>query len=301
MQQNLMFQKNQYVWREFARGLCLIYDGQPESAPQKLQQTILDERGRADFDVKCNGISSCNWLQSKINHFGYSVNSQQDMCIISHNLDNIERSDKGFSEDYYALFDGYNFKIFYKNNVLKTWAAVSGRGKTATDSRRTICQNPEYQSCALVGPIPSGEYYINQNDIEYWENIKIGNYNTNTKKFNIGLTTIGVPYKRPDHSKVWGDARVLLNLFEQTNLYGRKPDMYIHGGDYAGSAGCIDLTNNIMAFANWFDIQTDFSSLKVIVDYGPNINICKDCDKNEDCEPCRCIKDEEVEEKCKYI
>ncbi len=292
--------KNQYVWREFARGLCLIYDGQPEPAPLKAQQTILDERGRADFDVKCNGISSCDWLQSKISHFGYSVNPQQDTCVISHNLDNIEHSDKGFSDDYYALFDGHNFTIFYKNNVLKSWPAVSGRGKTPKDSRPTICQRPEYQSCEKVGPIPAGEYYINQNDIEYWENIKIGNYNTNTRKIAIGSRGIGVPYRRPDHSESWGDARVLLNPFDETNLYGRKPDMYIHGGDYAGSAGCIDLIGRIMDFMNWFDVQTDFSSLKVIVDYGSNVNVCKYCDENEPCYPCRCIKDEEVEEKCEY-
>lgn len=42
------------------------------------------------------------------------------------------------------------------------------------------------------------------------------------------------------------------SLAKETNTYGRD-DFSIHGGTEPGSAECIDLTNYIDNFTNWFE------------------------------------------------
>lgn len=64
----------------------------------------------------------------------------------------------------------------------------------------------------------------------------------------------------------WGIFRVPLEPKEGTNTYNRT-DMYIHGGTYNGSAGCIDCGNN-----NWLfkEIRDTKQNIPVEIDYGKN-------------------------------
>ncbi|HIU65485.1 MAG TPA: peptidoglycan-binding protein [Candidatus Enterousia avicola] len=49
----------------------------------------------------------------------------------------------------------------------------------------------------------------------------------------------------------WGKHRVWLEPSKETDTYGRG-GFSIHGGEEPGSAGCIDLTSEMPAFADWF-------------------------------------------------
>ena len=49
----------------------------------------------------------------------------------------------------------------------------------------------------------------------------------------------------------WWTSRVWLEPAKETNTYGRD-NFSIHGGEEPGSAGCIDLTSEMPAFADWF-------------------------------------------------
>ena len=44
---------------------------------------------------------------------------------------------------------------------------------------------------------------------------------------------------------LWGNSRVWLEPSKETNTYGRD-DFSIHGGWVPGSAGCVDITSNIV-------------------------------------------------------
>ena len=54
------------------------------------------------------------------------------------------------------------------------------------------------------------------------------------------------------HELSWGISRVWLEPSKNTNTLGRD-NFSIHGGIEPGSAGCIDLTNYIDNFTNWFE------------------------------------------------
>ncbi len=273
---------NQYTQREFGRGLCLIYGGKPEVVAGKFVASVFNYE---NFDFECEH-KNCNSLNKKLSKWGYSSVEKGNDCIVSYN----KEYKPVLSNDYYAKFDGKKFDVYYKGNVIKSWPAVSGRGKSPRDSRPTVCQLPKYQACEHIGPIPSGIYYIHQNEIQYMDNITIGNFNSNNPRADR-------------EGRAWGKYRVLLHPGKNTDLRGRKADMYVHGGKYAGSAGCIDLTSNIDDFIKWFEVQTEISSLKIIVDYGVVSEFCTDC-KESYCVPCKCkeeINKDTEETNCDYI
>lgn len=283
----------QFVLLEFARGLCLVYGGKPQDNSGKILLSISDKVSEYSksvqnklfgtstnsspiTDTSCN-ISSCNELNNSVQKWGYSAQVKQNTCVLSYGGTNQSVA----SKDYYAKFDGEHFTVYHNDKVVRSYAAVSGRGKKSTDSRGTICQLPQYQACKEIGPTPEGIYYIDQNNIEYAENVTFGNFNSNS------------PLADKSGSS-WGSARVILKPDETTDTFERT-SMYVHGGKYRGSAGCIDLTNNIGDFINWFAAQTEFSVLKIIVDYNGFGNeakglLCTDCTEKS-CSPCKCITD----------
>lgn len=294
---------NQFVQREFGRGICLVYGGKPESvvskpiavyAETKVHIPVIGKISEKKVEkaeailgkFRCD-ISNCDTLNTKLQKWGYKSYKDDNECVVTYD----KITSKQATNDYYAKFDGYSLKIFHGGGVVKSWNAVSGRGKTPKDTRRTVCQSGKYQACEDIGPTPSGVYYISQNDVQYFDNITIGNFNSNS------------PFADRQGS-AWGKARVLLKPDASTELYNRKPDMYIHGGWYAGSAGCIDLTNKIGDFVDWFVSQTDFSTLKVVVDYGSVPEMCGEKCVGSNCSMCECKKEinkDTHETNCDYI
>lgn len=102
-----------------------------------------------------------------------------------------------------------------------SYNAVSGR----PDASGGFDYSVEAQKKKGKGPIPEGTYWIRPD--EFWENAW---------------------YKRGSYT-AWGNYRITIHPFTTTETHGRG-GFFIHGGDVAGSAGCIDLTGEMDKFYN---------------------------------------------------
>ncbi|EYF04447.1 tlde1 domain-containing protein [Chondromyces apiculatus] len=113
-----------------------------------------------------------------------------------------------------------------------SWSAVSGRPGY---------QDKSHQGLADQGPIPEGAWIVRQSEYQsavdrsLWEKTKnaIGRGNW------------------PGGARSWGLHRVWLHPKPGTETYGRS-GFSIHGGSVPGSAGCIDLTDQMEAFVRLF-------------------------------------------------
>jgi hypothetical protein len=109
-----------------------------------------------------------------------------------------------------------------------------------------------------VGPIPEGEWAVRQKQYQQ----------INVKDAVEGLASV-VGKKAgtfPGSIPAWGTERVWLEPAAETDTKGRS-DFSIHGGWVPGSAGCIDLTDQMGDFADYFrSLEND---LKLSVRYKP--------------------------------
>ena len=99
-------------------------------------------------------------------------------------------------------------------------------------------QSPEYQNKSEKGPLPAGVYVARKKDFQ-----EIDPVNQAIGWFGVG--------KWKGSTMLWGKSRVWLEPAKETNTYGRG-GFSIHGGWEPGSAGCIDLTEQMDDFAKWF-------------------------------------------------
>ena len=129
-------------------------------------------------------------------------------------------------EGQYAKFDGKTLTIYQNGKVVASWNAVSGKPGY---------KSPEYQNLKSTGPIPEGTYVARKKDFQNRDD-----YGP-IKKYTSW----------PGGERGWGKNRVWLEPSKETNTFGRN-GFSIHGGEEPGSAGCIDLTNEMPDFANWF-------------------------------------------------
>ncbi|MBR2285896.1 MAG: DUF2778 domain-containing protein [Alphaproteobacteria bacterium] len=139
-------------------------------------------------------------------------------------------------EGQYATFDGKNLTIFQDGKVVASWNAVSGRPEY---------QSPEYQNLKSTGPIPEGAYVARQEKLQHMS----------PADWAIGWSRVlGNKFggKWPGSSVSWGNSRVWLEPSKETNTFGRDK-FSIHGGLFPGSAGCIDLTDQINSFTSWLE------------------------------------------------
>jgi hypothetical protein len=122
-----------------------------------------------------------------------------------------------------------------------SWKAVSGRSGS---------QSKEFQKIADKGPIPEGEWLVSRSkyqamgDRSYYEMLK--------NEMGGG--------KWPGGESSWGKHRIWLQAKPGTKTHGRS-GFTIHGGDEAGSAGCIDLTDQLDSF------------IKVFLEYGKDVDL----------------------------
>ena len=134
----------------------------------------------------------------------------------------------------YAVFDGKKFTLYENDKPIMSWDAVSGK-----DGYRS----PEYQNMKDTGPIPEGTYVARQSELQRMSPID----------WVIGWSRLlneDLGGKWPGSEYSWGSSRVWLEPSKETNTYGRD-DFSIHGGWVPGSAGCIDLTENMADFTQW--------------------------------------------------
>lgn len=108
------------------------------------------------------------------------------------------------------------------------------------------------QNLAFRGPIPEGEYSVNQSDAQ---TITAG-------QAVLGELGAGA---WPGGTWSWGTQRVWLNPHQGTETFGRSA-FSIHGGAAPGSAGCIDLTIQATRFFRYFS-KSD-RNFVLVVKYG---------------------------------
>ncbi|MBF0308079.1 MAG: hypothetical protein HQL56_00935 [Magnetococcales bacterium] len=143
------------------------------------------------------------------------------------------------------IFDGKHLTYWNDGKMQKYWGGVSGKKGF---------QSKEHQGDKSKGPIPEGAWKVQQANLqeldspeklaEAWGNHavqKVVNRFGSGEK--IGSYSSGVVG--------WGKQRVWLEPDEQTDIKGRG-GFSIHGGWFPGSAGCVDLTNNMEDFSEWF-------------------------------------------------
>ncbi|WP_454766370.1 hypothetical protein [Cupriavidus campinensis] len=135
------------------------------------------------------------------------------------------------------LFDGRSLKWIEDGKTGKQWAATSGTPGFNTK---------EYQTHPNKGPLPEGRYLALQGDFQKWEETNM--FNRAACVFKYLSIDAG---RWPGCTIAWGRRRVGLRPLPGTILHGRS-NFTIHGGWFAGSAGCIDLTSSMDAFAKEF-------------------------------------------------
>ncbi|MEN7527987.1 hypothetical protein [Cupriavidus sp. 2SB] len=137
-------------------------------------------------------------------------------------------------------FNGRILRWIENGMASRTWFAVSGaRG----------FQDKRYQDVWSKGPIPQGYYTARQSELQRREDYPA---------WNVVACYFGkVPHLKkisgawPGCEIAWGNRRIWLEPFAGTSTFGRS-NFSIHGGRYAGSAGCIDLTSSMPDFVDTF-------------------------------------------------
>ncbi|KPC50686.1 DUF2778 domain-containing protein [Amantichitinum ursilacus] len=136
------------------------------------------------------------------------------------------------------LFDG-EYLHWNEAGHSRKWQAWSGRKGY---------WSPVFQDLRDKGPIPAGFYEVRQNEFMRWED---------TAFFNRAaciLNIVKIKWGRwPGCTPAWGRQRVGLIPKPMTDTRSRS-GFTIHGGTTPGSAGCVDLTSNMSAFADEFTV-----------------------------------------------
>lgn len=108
-------------------------------------------------------------------------------------------------------------------------------------SGRSGYQTKEFQKEKAQGPLPEGEWIVSQGEYQ-----KMPERNV----FEQFVNEVGRG-AWPGGESSWGKHRIWLKPKPGTHTYGRS-GFSIHGGDTAGSAGCVDLTNQLEGFIHMF-------------------------------------------------
>lgn len=132
-------------------------------------------------------------------------------------------------------FDGKSLTATENGRFSGAWPAVSGRKDY---------QSPDYQGDQGNGPIPAGKYSVGE-----LQHIELMDEILGAAKF-VGLKAGGWPGGRV----AWGNSRSWLTPKSDIDPQNAHRNGFsIHGGWVPGSAGCIDLTDQMDRFAAFYD------------------------------------------------
>lgn len=130
----------------------------------------------------------------------------------------------------YPVCGRSHIHLMFNGKVLEAAGAVGGISFPAAsgkpDEKGNFDYSPQRQTVPYKGPIPEGEYWIQPSQL--WEN-------------NWIKSVIRTP------RSAWGNYRITIHPYPTTQTHGRG-GFFIHGGNTAGSAGCIDLTVHMDKF-----------------------------------------------------
>ncbi len=123
-------------------------------------------------------------------------------------------------QNLFLIFDGKHLTTSDGELLIN---AVSGKPvKKTKEGKIQFDYSQKRQAQKDVGGIPEGKYYIK---LEEQRSMKTS------------------PWSHGIKSSAWGDYSWSLHKVEGTDTKGRS-GFFIHGGNYPGSAGCIDVTSN---------------------------------------------------------
>lgn len=123
------------------------------------------------------------------------------------------------------------------------------------------------------GPTPEGEYTLGDHQELGWASggkqaaLKLLYFLGVESKSRMAMADMDTPERKI----AWGDHRYTLDP-EPGNEMFMRDGMYIHGGKHPGSAGCIDLTDQMDEFSKIYELwkaYTGKSTIKLVVDYPP--------------------------------
>ena len=181
-----------------------------------------------------------------------------------------------------------------------SFKAVSGRAEKIND-KHYFTYGKERQMLKNEGPIPEGEYYITplseniDDGVQEWDKISI---------WQQMLSSSGKGQWRWG-TFAWGQIRIPIQPKTKTliNSQGQsvtRANFFIHGGDEAGSAGCIDLWKNNDEFFKTFlnyvekykdEILKNKGKIPLIVKYKDSTKI--ECDNEIYTKYCKSIDKED--------
>ena len=103
-------------------------------------------------------------------------------------------------------------------------------------------------------PIPNGHYWINHSELkklEFWDDL--------TAKL-IGDIIHLTPGKGwLAHQTGWGNYRIPIRQTGDQEKRNGRGNFFIHGGDISGSAGCIDLTQDMGSFIGHLGMEVKWA------------------------------------------
>ena len=183
------------------------------------------------------------------------------------------RVDIKYEKSLFLEFDGEFLSIHITYNELKqvhSFKAVSG-APIKGGSNYYFAYSKKRQLLANEGPVPEGTYYItplssNKDDaIQYWEKLD----NVQHFKASIAMGSW------PGGKKSWGSVRIPILPKSVTLLDDSKEikrnNFFIHGGEKAGSRGCIDLCENDIRFfevlLNYIELIKSKDKIPLIIKY----------------------------------
>lgn len=183
------------------------------------------------------------------------------------------RVDIKYEKSLFLEFDGEFLSIHITYNELKqvhSFKAVSG-APIKGGSNYYFDYSKKKQLLANEGPVPEGTYYItplssNKDDaIQYWEKLD----NVQHFKASIAMGSW------PGGKKSWGSVRIPILPKSVTLLDDSKEikrnNFFIHGGEKAGSRGCIDLCENDIRFfevlLNYIELIKSKDKIPLIIKY----------------------------------
>lgn len=183
------------------------------------------------------------------------------------------RVDIKYEKSLFLEFDGEFLSIHITYNELKqvhSFKAVSG-APIKGGSNYYFDYSKKRQLLANEGPVPEGTYYItplssNKDDaIQYWEKLD----NVQHFKASIAMGSW------PGGKKSWGSVRIPILPKSVTLLDDGKEikrnNFFIHGGEKAGSRGCIDLCENDIRFfevlLNYIELIKSKDKIPLIIKY----------------------------------
>ncbi|MFI3262337.1 MAG: DUF2778 domain-containing protein [Rikenellaceae bacterium] len=197
---------------------------------------------------------------------------------------NADCSNKKNKRDLSMKFDGDNLYVYnhyitpqgdtLSSDTLKL-KAYSGKnldGKFSNTGK--FDYSKEAQTKKSTGPIPEGKYWVNPQQIIYNKNDdydyipgfaeEIGNQASGV----IGQVMGKKIGRWPGGTPSWGIGRIDINPKKVKVGNTERDSFTIHGGDYKGSAGCIDVVENDKVLFNYLEKYKNYTdSIPLTVDY----------------------------------